>query len=189
MKPRHILLLAALLLAALLLAALLLAACTWLSGTPKSWIQLTNEAVMATNDVVRTRVGATETAAAATPTPGANQQALDGAIPAGGIVQFTPLPRVGTPEANPHMILYGSIVDDESGQPLEADVLVGWEGDVLDVVGRDVDQFTIELPGQALDPIQLSVQAEGYGLWSQSLRYELQYTRGFTIVVRLIQEK
>jgi hypothetical protein len=125
-----------------------------------------------------------------TPTPSGDLQVLDGILPGDGVVRFTPFPKSGTPEADPHMILYGYIADDTNGKPLQADtVLVGWEGEELDIAYRDVDQFKIVLPGQALDTIRVDVQAQGYQLWSQGLRYELQHTREFTIVVRLKPEQ
>lgn len=105
------------------------------------------------------------------PNPPATPQRLKGAIPPGGVYRFTPAPIAGTPEPNPTLTLQIAILDADTGQAVQADVLVN---SVL--VRSGVDRVEIRLPGRT-DGITVTVRARGYALWSQGLKYKLDHSR------------
>lgn len=105
------------------------------------------------------------------PNPTSAPQRLKGTIPPSGVYRFTPAPIVGTPEPNPTLTLQIAILDADTGQPVQSDVLING---VLARAG--VDRVEIKLPGRT-DGITITVQAEGYVLWSQVLSYKLDHSR------------
>jgi hypothetical protein len=153
MKPRHALLPATLL---LLLAA---CACAWLPGTAESEIQLTNEAVMATNDAVSTLVVATltaEAAAAETPSPAMTM----------------------TPET-----IYLHLQISDGRQPLEAMIYLYWPDTGGEFEVGPTSNIELPILAEGL-PFEMTVSADGYLDKVQVLTP----TKSFNLIIRMIEE-
>jgi len=152
----------------LLLAALLLASCI---GLPADEIELTSEAVRATDQLVLATYEALSTALAATeeaaPTATARPTATATATP--------------TIEPTPEFInLHVQITDGR--QPLEGLIYLYWP--------ENYQQYETPLTTEAIlpllpgEPVELIVYAEGYRDWTQPITP----TRSLKLVVRMIEE-
>jgi hypothetical protein len=97
-----------------------------------------------------------ETASPSVQPPAATPQRLQGTIPPGGVYRFTPAPIVGTPEPNPTLTLQVAILDADTGQAVQADVLINGM-----LARSGVDRVEIRLPGRS-DGITVTVCADGY---------------------------
>jgi hypothetical protein len=110
-------------------------------------------------------------------------------VPEGGKVRITLEPVRGTPEPDPTLTLHVNLVDGQTGQPVQGDVLLGDEDCRGEIVQRQVSQFAVALPGRVeTTPIYLCVLAEGYERWSQGYRYHLEHSRGASFTVELTRE-
>jgi len=94
---------------------------------------------------------------------------------------FQPAP-VGTPEANPKLLLHIAPKDQSTGRPVTKPVTVLLGGRVL---GTGLKEYTFELPGVMLEPTELVIEAPGYERWVITLRYKLTNTRQWDVPVCL----
>jgi hypothetical protein len=110
-------------------------------------------------------------------------------LPEGSKVRITLEPVRGTPEPDPTLTLHVNLVDGQTGQPVQGDVLLGDEDCQGETVQRQVSQFAVALPGRVeTTPIYLCVLAEGYERWSQGYRYHLEHSRVASFTVELTRE-
>jgi hypothetical protein len=124
----------------------------------------------------------------ATIPPTATPMVLPMEVPAGGMV-FTPLDPSGTPEANPVLLVNGTVVDSMTGQPISADVYIVESGGYREpTTSEQVLAGSQDFEITLLDELDgwLVVKAEGYETWKLRLRYHIQTSRRLGGPIQLI---
>lgn len=107
-------------------------------------------------------------------------------IPPDGKIRIPLEPVQGTPESDPRLTVHVNLLDDQTGQAVLGTVLLGDDSCQGEVIYRDVNRFTVELPGQVeAGPIHLCILAEGYERWSQGFRHHLNHSRAMTFTIKL----